>query len=294
MTNRLSTKEYCKRWLIYLTLSSMVLAFAQPAKLSAQECCKIVEEEDCQRSTTAKIVAGASILALVGGIACLTCCTSHKNHSHSSSKNGSYSYGDSYDSYGHGGDSYNRSWSEYDKSSYEHQGHYHSDYHSSHSHHHDSAFREKVGNEIHPKSDPQFFQRDLEGNMPARIRKLARSKALAESVSITGVFHTHPTHSLSAKGSATALVQLPDGTTQILGTLPFSSTSGASLCCGPFVQKGTYLFRLTVDEGTYLSSYTKVGSIEVNVNGSKVENRDFFAPAQVSGHYEPVPCEYSL
>jgi len=134
----------------------------------------------------------------------------------------------------------------------------------------------------------------MEGTLATRSKRVGRMKQSKESNQITGVFVTHPSLSNTGKGSVTAFVQMPDGTTQVLGSLPFSSSSGSSLAYGPFHQKGNYVFKVSVDEGSVFPSHSKVGSVEINVNGSTVESRDFFAPAHASGRYEPVPCEYAL
>lgn len=293
-------KEYLKRWIAYFTLFCVVFASQQPAKLIAEDCpCILVNQEDACRTRTATIVAGATLIALVGGIAYLAFGSpNHKGHSHSSSS----SYSPSYSSYSYDYDppfskpSY--SYSGYSSNSYSgdsdgrHQRRHHR--HSNRSSDYYSFFTGSNESAYHSASDPQFEERNAEGNLPARSRLLARAKKSKETDQISGIFTTHPSLSASAKGSVTAFVQMPDGTTQTLGSLPFSASAGSSLSYGPFTQKGNYLFGIRIDEGTMLSSQTKVGSVEVNINGSTVESRDFFAPAHSSSHYEPAPCEYSL
>jgi hypothetical protein len=296
MTNAFR-KEYLKRWIAYFTLCCVVFASQQPAKLIAEDCpCILVEPEDACRTRTATIVAGATIIALVGGIAYIAFGSPcHKGHSHSSNScsSSSYSYDppfpsySSYSSYSYSSDSYGR------RHHHHHRHHRHS--HRSSDYSSDSSFWTGSGySAYHSASDPQIFERNAEGNLPARSRQLACSKKSKETDQISGVFITHPSLSSSAKGSVTAFVQMPDGTIQVLGSLPFSASGGSSLAYGPFTQKGNYLFGIRIDEGATLSSQTKVGSVEVNINGSTVESRDFFVPAHSPSHYEPTPCEYCL
>lgn len=293
MTERDIFKEYFKKWVVYLTLLCVALSSQQPFKLNGQGCCRMLEEDESQRTRTATIVAGASVIALVGGIACLTCCSSshHKKHSHSSSDSNAYYPSSRYDSYGQSHDSYG--WHHHDSYG-SHQSH-HSKKSSHSSSHHSSHSVGGVPRGLHGDPDPQFLQRGADdGNLPAHTPRVARSKQSKEADQMTGVFVSHPSLSTTGKGKLTAFVQMPDGTTQVLGTLPFSGTAGSSLSYGPFTQKGNYVFRVSVEEGAVLPSHTKVGSVEVHVNGATVESRDFFAPAQGAGRYEPTPCECRL
>lgn len=281
-------KEYLKRWMTYFTLCCVVFVSQQPAKIIAQDCAGIfVSEEETCRTRTATIVAGVSLVALVGGIAYLACGSGHC-HSHSSSGHYSSSYS-SYDP------PFPSSSSSYSSDSYGRHHHHHHHRHSRVSGSgYSSFFSSGSSDDYHSSSDPQIFERDAEGNQPARIRQLVRIKKSKDVEQICGVFTTHPSLSALTKGSVTAFVQMPDGTTQILGSLSFSASAGSSLSYGPFTQKGNYLFGIRIDEGTMLSSQTKVSSVEINVDGLTVENRDFFAPAHSSSHYEPTPCEYCL
>lgn len=300
-------KEYLKRGIAYLTLCCVAFASQQPSKLVAEDCpCILVNQQDAQRTRTATIVAGATIIALVGGIAYIAFGSPcHKGHSHSSSSSSSSScYSPNHPNHC----SYSSDYSSYSCDSYgdHHRHHHHHDHHHHHNHHRHSEslsynssdysfFSDSDESAYHSRSDPQILEHNAEGNLPAkRIRQLARTKLSKETDQISGVMITHPSLSASAKGSVTAFVQMPDGTTQVLGSLPFSASAGSSLSYGPFTQQGHYLFGIRLDEGTTLSSQMKIGSVEVNVNGSTVENRDFFAPAHAPCHYEPAPCAYHL
>lgn len=273
------------------------------SKLNGESCpypctcqCILVEEDESQRTRTATIVAGASVIALIGGVAALACCCSgHKKHSHSSSSSRSSH---------HGGDSYYGSHYGSHDSYYNHSGSS-SHYYSSDNHHHnhskdyssnDFSHYYSSGSFYGSRFDPQILEHPVEGNLPARCKQLplTHKKIIKESSQITGRFTTHPTLNPSNKGYVTAFVQLPDGTTQTLGKLPFSSHSGSSLSFGPFSQKGDYVFGMTVENGTTLSSQTKIGSVEIHHNGSTVGSREFIAPAHVNSHYEPSPLDYSL
>lgn len=138
--------------------------------------------------------------------------------------------------------------------------------------------------------DPQIFER---GDVHIRGKHLARSKLSKEAKELSGTFILHSTSGLH-QGSATAFVRLPDGSTQTLGSVSLSNRSGTSIPYGPFNQKGIYTFGMYVEGGTSCSSQVKIGSLEVKVNESTVENHDFFVPAHSPSIYEPHPCEYTF
>lgn len=280
MTGLAFTKENCKRWIAYFTLFCVIFSFQKPSKLYAEneQCCGtcvLVNQEDAQRSKAAKFVAGVTLIALVGGVAYFAFGNSCHKHHHSSSSSSSYrdhSYSNSHDGSYYSDDSHSR--------------HHHSHRHPNSSY---SNFSYSGSSILEPTlREDDGFAMPLESNF-----QLPRIKKSQETDQITGVFVTHPSLSSSSKGSLTAFVQLPDGTTQTLGTLPFSANGGSSLSYGPFTQKGNYVFRMRLEDGTALSSSTKVGSVEVQVNGSTVECRDYVVPAHASRHYEPSPCEFT-
>lgn len=281
--------RYFKEWTAYFLLCCVVLTSQQPAQLIAQDgtCILMEPGRDEWRSKTATIVAGAATVAVIGGIAYIALGSSGGCHSHSSSScSSSYS-------------NYNPpffSSSSYSRDSYGHHHHHH------HHHHHSNYYSSfssgsSSGFEYHSSQDPQIFERNIEGNQPARTRYLAarnKKSKKEEADQISGVFTIHPSLSASTKGSITVFVQMPDGSIQNLGNLSFSANAGCSLTYGPFKQKGNYLFGIRLDQGATFSSQTKVCTVEVHLNGTIVECYDFFAPAHASTYYEPTPCEYSL
>ena len=289
MTFHSFVNHFFKKTTVFFTLICLVLVSAHPNRLNGEDCqclymqpeecpenfpCQIVREPDVFRSRSAKVALGATLIALAGGIAYFALGDCGKYHKHKHHGEGGSFSGLTDFSYG-GGDN---GWGSNDNQIY------------------GNVFSGAIngGSEVHPRSDPQIFERSAPGNLPARARRSIRMKNMGESDQISGTFMTHPTFSPSAKGSVSAFVQMPDGSIQSLGTLSFSSGSGSSLPYGPFTQKGSYVFGIKVDEGVLLSSQIKVGAVEVSVNGSTVEKRDFILPAHASRGYEPTPCEYRL
>lgn len=282
MINFMIAKENCKRSIAYLTLFCSIFSFQQPSKLYAENepCCGnciLVNQEEAQRAKTAKFVAGLTLIAVIGGVAYFAFGSSCHGHSHSSSCSSSSYRGHSYSS--------SCDSSSDDSSSSRRHSHSHSHRHSHSSDYSSSFWESSTGSNSILRND-EGFDMPLEGNF-----QLPRIKKSQESNQITGVFVTHPTLSPSCKGSMTAYVQLPDGTSQVLGTLPFSANGGSSLSYGPFTQKGSYVFGMKLNDGI-LSSSTKVGSVEIHVNGSTVEVRDYVVPAYAPTHYEASPCEF--
>lgn len=314
-------KKYLKQWIAYYSLLCLLLTSQVPSKIFADEpyvdepcsfvnepcSCVLIDPEAARRTRVATVVAGATVIALVGGVAYAVFGSSGHKHHHSSHHHSScHSYG--YDSSCRS--TYSDSSS--DDCSSHHSQHSHHSHHSHQSHHSHSSpwysdyspshyyscnpnsiFSENnvssFGSDPAIVADPQFLER---GNLPLRGRRLGRTKASKESSELSGVFVIHPTLSESHQGSITAFVRLPDGSTQTLGSLPFSSRTGSSIPYGPFTEKGTYTFGIRIEEATSLPS--KVGSLEANVNGSTVESYDFFVPVHPPAHYEPHPFEYTL
>lgn len=286
-----------RHFIAYFTLLCFLFTSQTPSKLSADECCPspysspspcvLVEQEDVQRTKTATIVAGATIIALVGGVAWLAFGSScHKGHhsSHSSSSSSSYS---NYSSDSR--NSYDSDYSNHHNSSRSSHRHHHHRRHSSSYSNSYGVFEDEVVTNRH--ADRVLAEQD--GNHPARSRRLARAKKL-ESNELSGAFVVYPQPSASGQGSLTAFVRLPDGTTQVIGSLSCSDSTGASLPYGPFKQKGEYVFGVSLNEKMTFPGQCKIGSLEVNVNGLTVENHDFFVPAHSPINYEPAPCDYML
>jgi hypothetical protein len=92
--------------------------------------------------------------------------------------------------------------------------------------------------------------------------------------------------------SMTAFVQLPDGSSRTLGSLPLSGN--ASIPFGPFDQKGVYTFGVSLDQGNESSVQTKLATIEMVVNGNTVQRVDFSAPPHAPARYEPSPYCFDL
>ncbi len=284
-----------KKSITAFTLLSMMMNLPGTAQMINSEAPIVIEDpEDAKRTRTATIIAGASILALIGGVAYFACGTGGKCHSSSSSSSypssrSSFSpyYNSSfnYDSYGSG--SYgSRSGSK----------HHHHRAHHKHKHSHsnssfsgsNSSFWSSSGGGPGNRQNEDFMRGRRDGNMPARLR----TKNLDERDQISAQFISHPC--LSGKGSFSAYIQLPDGARKTLGTLPFSPQRGSTLSSESYTKKGHYLFGIRLDSGSSLNGQTKIGTLEIKKNGVTVESRDFHLPAHASTHYEPQPIEVRL
>lgn len=121
---------------------------------------------------------------------------------------------------------------------------------------------------------------------------MTTSKSSLANNELSGQFVSH--FSGSGQGSATAFVQLPDGTKHILGQIPFSGSTSSSLAYGPFNQTGTYVFGICVDEGCRLPVQSKIGFVDVRINGSTIQSHDFIVPRNPPTNYEPAPYTHEL
>jgi|GEM_PF-3415321 len=258
---------------VYFSLLSLCLFSQIPSSLLAHPCV-FRNQEDIERQKTATIAAGATVIALIGGIACAAFASGHGHHSHHSS-----SSDDSLDPLG---DDSHHSHSH-------HSSHRHSDHHS---YHHSHSHFSSESSSISLGSDPQFFPTD---KMPRlRLRPSPSLRNEKEACQLSGIFLSHPSLSSGSQGSFTIFAQLPDGTTETVGRLSFSGHGGSSLSFGPFSRKGSYTFGLSIDQGSVLLKQTHIGSIEIKINGSTVQSKEFFVPADATAGYEPPPFCYDL
>lgn len=282
-------KEYLKRFIIYLAWFCATVSTFLPSSAYADLCLTDNSESEQFRYRTAYVVAGLTVIGLAAGIACLaTASGHHKHHSHCSC-----SSLDNYRPYS-SSCSYSPSHCHH---SYSDCSCYYSDYscYSSdschrhhHRHHHHSGFSDGSSYSRFSRNEYSDFDRGSGSNFfTARGKVKPHSK---EENSLSGHFIVH--HNREQNGTVTPFIQLPDGTTQSLGTLPLSGNG--SIPYGPYHQKGNYTFGMTLDHANDSSSQLKLGSFEVEMNGSTVQKHDFSVPAHSSKSYEPSPFCYQL
>lgn len=263
--------EVYKRSLYFLLFFTIFFTSFPHSKLVAEEPCSciLVNRADAQRAKVAKVVAGATLLALIAGVAYMVIgsksCHSHHHHRHH-----------------HHHHSYSYSYSYWDFSN--------SDSDSRHN------FPGRRGLQ---NINPILEEGELEFNKMNLLRKKKMSgrgglKFVGESKALSGSFVSNSLSSSSEKGSMTAFVRLPDGSMQILGSILLATGINTSIPYGPFTQKGVYSFGVCVEDGSALTSYTKVGSIEVNRDGLTTGSHDFFVPPHPPLNFEPAPFEYIL
>lgn len=232
---------------------------------------------DC-RMSTATVVAGATVIALIGGVTYAILGSSCGRNHHGSC----YSSSNDYSGYSH------------------HNNHHHHHHHNS-DHHSNKHRRSHFPSSYYTGSHSSGIKEDMfiDGPQgPERVIVAARNnlkkQAAKEAKEISGLFFSQPCYSGNGQGSMTAFVHLPNGTTESLGTIPLTTSSGSSISFGPYKKKGMYSFGIAIeDTGTHSSQY-KAGSVELKVNGSTVEMHDFFAPANAPTNYEPCPCGFVL
>lgn len=110
---------------------------------------------------------------------------------------------------------------------------------------------------------------------------------------LSGLFTLNGNLILLGEGSITPIIELPDGTVNLLDPLSFSS-SGSSTPFGPFNLKGKYRFSLRVEPGTTLSSKAEVCTVQINVNGVTDEVIKLDVPANPPANFSPSPVSFRL
>lgn len=256
-------KKWVGRIIHNFFLCWALVCLNMPSQLFSQTI--ISNDQECElRAKTAYILTGATIIALAGvGVAYAA--SSSWSHRHCCS-----SYSSCYSSYSCG-HSYCSSYSR-----------------SSHSHRH--SYSDSSWYSSSSYSDRTIGDRFIEGQFPLRHR---RGKGFRQSSEESNVLSgSFIVNSVGNQGTLIAFVQLPDGTRQTLGHLSLAERAGCSLSYGPFDQEGNYFFGVAVDQEEASSQQTRIGSVEIEVNGSKVQSYDFIIPAYSPAHYEPAPCSY--
>lgn len=291
-------QKYFRQAVAFFALISIVTPTPSPAQYVAecQQCtpeCIVVTPEDKTRGQVAAVVTGVSLAALAGIIACSACGCSGRNHSSSG-----YSYYTPY-SYWYSGDSDDSSHKSYSHKSYSHS------YDSWQSVSGYSAFSENnvsswsdygsgyssvngSGFNGHINADPiggGEFPVHHHHHSSKHKSHYHRVKTLCheESCQLSATFSTLPVRSCATKGAITPFVQLPDGSTETLGSIPLSETGTACISCGPFSQKGSYAFGLYVN-GTAPTN-GKICRVEIKESGAVVQSGEFSAHSDRLIHY---------
>jgi len=281
-----SKKEYLKQALAYFTWLCVLLSAYAPAQAQGDLC--FTENDDRRRWTkTAYFVAGLTVIGIAAGIACLANSSGHHKHhvrySGDSSIDNyrpySYSSHSSYSSYS----DHSSSYSDESRDHHHHHRHHHSGYYSSNPY---SIFSE---NDVSSWSGGSDFHRADRAFTRGKMHKGTVSRdAAGEDKALSGQFIGHAC--AGQEGSLTAFVQLPDGTSHSLGNI----SGNGSFSYGPFYQKGTYTFGVSLDRGNGLPSQMKMGSIQIEVDCSTVQRHEFTAPPHAPANYEPAPCCFEL
>ena len=258
------------KWNCTRNLFFCFLILSYPKILQATEYppnCLLIDKEDEQRTRTATILAGATLVTLVGGVAYAAFGNSSHHHHHSS-----YSYNNSSDNCGCSSE-YNSSWSHNYSSAF------------SHHHHHSNSYSFNGNDEVkwdggvgpghRNVNDDPIAGGEIRECSYCGSRAAAKNRASKTGLQIEGTFTTHPIPTLSGQGSITPFVQLPDGTTDTLETIALTRNGCLSFSYGPYTQKGTYAFGVHSTHGTNIPSQAKIGTLEIKLNGSRVQCGEF-------------------
>jgi hypothetical protein len=304
MTFRTSEKKF--KQIVYCILLVVFFASQIRSQVSADTCiCN--DEEDACRTRVATIVAGVTILALVGGVAYFAfgrgSCRRHHSCSSSSCSyysSSSYRYTNA-DPVLHSSSSSSSS----DSSRHNHRRRHHHHHSSSSdsylfSHNDTRSWSSSSSSSSLNRLGPQLSEAYLKdgqipkvGDFVAHNRRAACFCHSKDSMKLGGRFISHPSLS-TAQGHFIAFVQLPNGMTEDLGRIPFSGSTSSSLSFGPFDEKGTYAFGIRLEEGASFPTQTKIGSIEVTLNASTVQSAEFLVPSHSPSNYEPLLFYYDL
>lgn len=241
-----------------------VLFCTVSASCARADVCVMENGEDERRTRNAYLLAGLSILAIGGGIAALASASGHHKHhvSSSSSSCSPYRYSSSCSS-----------------SSSSHHHHHSSSHHHRHHHHHSSSLLSSWSSS---SSSLPYSTQGLDPMFAVQPQ---------EEVKVSGLFVAQPCSVENSYASISPFVQMPDGSTRSLGSIPLA---GGSLSFGPFDQKGSYTLGVSLDQSLDVSSQTKIASVEVQVDGLGVQKHDFYVPPQASANYEPSPCYFRV
>jgi hypothetical protein len=281
-------KECLKQLMICLVWFCTVATTCLPSSAYADLCLADNCEPEQFRNRTAYVVAGLTVIGLAAGIACLaTSSGHHKHHSHCScssidnyrpySSSCSYSHSHCHHSYSDCS-CYSSDYSSYSDDSC-HRGRHH---------HHHSRSSDRSSYSHFSRNEYSDFDTGSGSNFfTARGKVRPHSK---EENSLSGHFIGH--NNAGQSGTVIPFIQLPDGTTQSLGTLSLSGNG--SIPYGPYNQKGTYTFGVRLDQANDSTSPLKLGSFQVEMNGSTVQKHDFSAPPHCTKSFEPSPFSCQL
>ena len=276
----------------YFAWFCVLLSTSLPAPVQG-DLCKSPDDESERREKVAYVVAGLTVIGVAAGIACLATASGHHHHHSRSSWMSSVDNYRPYSSGYHHHHHHSSDHSDYssddssDHHHHHHHHHHHSGYYSSNPY---SIFSENNASSWSGGSDSSRSERRT--ILRGRTCHAASSKhAEGEESALSGQFIAHSSPSADAQGSVTAFVQLPDGSSRSLGTIPLSGNG--SLSYGPFLKKGTYTFGVSLDQGSGAAAQ-KIGTIQIEMNGAAVKSHDFTAPPHAPASYEPAPCIFDL
>jgi hypothetical protein len=282
MKRKTFNKAHLQQVIAHFSLLCLFFSSQVPSSLFAEDP-TYIDEDAARRTQNARILVGVTVVALGAGIAYAVSGSSGKCHHHHHSSSSSSSYSSNSSSSASSSSSHHSHSSSHHSSSSNssYSGNYFLDPNNRGS---SSSFSDQNGT---VGLGPQFAPRS---HMLKKSSK--RSHDSSSEHSLSGMFISNV--ATRGQGSISAFVQLPDGTTQHLGHIPFSGSTSSSLAYGPFNQEGTYTFGISIDEGSQLPAQTKIGSVNIEVNGSMTQSYDFMAPANPSANYEPPTSSYTL
>lgn len=295
MSNSRSPNEVLKHFIVSFGWFCAIFTTYLPAAAYGDLCVTDTCDSETFRSRTAYVVAGLTVVGLAAAIAAMACASGHhKHHSRCSGLSSIDNYRPYSSSCSHSHHSHSHCSSYYsDCNSYYSDCSRDSDHH--HHHHHSGSYDSNYYSDFH-RNERSSFSSDGSDSpsinlLTARGKTNHSSHGITEEKSaLSGYFIAH--NSCGQEGNVTPFIQLPDGTTQSLGTLSLSGNG--SIPYGPFNQKGTYTFGVSLDQLNESNGQLKLGSFQIEVNDATVQKVEFSAPPHARNNYEPAPVCYHL
>ncbi len=299
MNKCLLKKEWMKRRITYFSSMYLLFSLYAPSLIFADYPPPMVcvDSEAQWRSRTALTVIGATVVVLGAGIGyAVSQSGGHCKHHHSCSYSSYYT--SPYTSCSSSNNTYyireyTRGSREYSSviiaSSDAYSEFFSNRHHRRHRHHYTDSIENLDLNGLEMPA-PHLPIRSQE---QIKRRALSKNKGSSSLQQLSGSFFIPYLPELG-QGNLTAYVQLPDGKREVLGNISLSGHTGTSLTFGPFDQIGSYSFGMHSDHSITVPTQITLGSLEICINETTVQNYEFILPPYSSPSYEPTTYFYDL
>ena len=258
--------RFLKKATFHLCLLSFTFFTTIPENVSAGAV--TIEEPGCDvRQNMALALAGITIIALGVGVGYAASQTNSRCHDHSCCSYyscGSYSpcssYSWNYDSY------YSDCGCDYDH----HHHHHHSpgSYFSESYYFREGSYFTDGDNIVAADLGNAAFPTEITTRKKKNIPQL-------QTHTLSGVFSFRGLPTKINQGNLSLFIQLPDGSTQLLGQADLEHATYVTFPLGSFEQKGTYAFWVTLDQKTTPKMGSQIATLDLTVDGLSVEHFQF-------------------